>query len=99
MKAATFDISPADGDQRRDHRRPARGSAAARIAAAQSDARRQRSCSWWSPPEPLRAGREYEFEFRYSGNVIHDAGDRVFFVSGARQLVSDARRPVRRLTT
>jgi hypothetical protein len=34
------------------------------------------------PPEPLRAGREYEFEFRYAGNVIHDAGDRVFFVSG-----------------
>ena len=34
------------------------------------------------PPEPLRAGREYDFEFRYSGNVIHDAGDRVFFISG-----------------
>src|SRR3954454_355401 len=34
------------------------------------------------PPEPLRTGRAYEFEFRYSGNVIHDAGDRVFFISG-----------------
>src|SRR4051794_29187139 len=34
------------------------------------------------PPEPLRAGRAYEFEFRYSGNVIHDAGGRVFFISG-----------------
>jgi Peptidase family M1 domain len=33
------------------------------------------------PAEPLRAGREYEFEFRYSGRVIHDAGDRVYYVS------------------
>ncbi len=34
------------------------------------------------PSEPLRAGQAHEFEFHYSGNVIHDAGDRVFFVSG-----------------
>jgi hypothetical protein len=33
------------------------------------------------PAEPLRAGREYEIEFRYSGKVIHDAGEHVFFVS------------------
>jgi hypothetical protein len=33
------------------------------------------------PPEPLREGVEYEFEFHHSGNVIHDAGDRVFYVS------------------
>jgi hypothetical protein len=33
------------------------------------------------PAEPLRAGREYEFELKYSGKVIHDAGDRVFYVS------------------
>jgi hypothetical protein len=33
------------------------------------------------PPEPLAAGREYEFEFRHSGNVIHDAGDRVLYVT------------------
>jgi hypothetical protein len=33
------------------------------------------------PPEPLRAGREYEFEFHHSGTVIHDAGDHVFYVS------------------
>ena len=33
------------------------------------------------PPEPLRAGREYEFEFHHSGTVIHDAGDQVFYVS------------------
>ena len=33
------------------------------------------------PPEPLRAGRAYEFEFRYAGKVIHDAGERVFYVS------------------
>jgi hypothetical protein len=26
------------------------------------------------PPEPLRAGRDYEFEFHHSGNVILDAG-------------------------
>jgi len=34
-----------------------------------------------SPKEPLRAGREYEFEFHHSGTVIHDAGDHVFFIS------------------
>jgi hypothetical protein len=33
------------------------------------------------PPEPLRHGVEYEFEFHHSGKVIHDAGDRVFYVS------------------
>jgi hypothetical protein len=33
------------------------------------------------PKEPLRAGREYEFEFHYSGKVIHDAGEHVFYVS------------------
>jgi len=33
------------------------------------------------PPEPLRAGRTYEFEFHHSGNVIHDAGDRVYYVT------------------
>lgn len=35
------------------------------------------------PAEPLRAGRDYEFEFHHDGKVIYDAGDRVFFV-GAR---------------
>jgi hypothetical protein len=33
------------------------------------------------PPEPLRDGVEYEFEFHHSGKVIHDAGDRIFYVS------------------
>ena len=33
------------------------------------------------PPEPLRAGREYEFEFKHSGKVIQDAGDHVYYVS------------------
>jgi hypothetical protein len=33
------------------------------------------------PSEPLRQGREYEFEFHHSGKVILDAGDRVFYVS------------------
>lgn len=33
------------------------------------------------PQEPLRAGRTYDFEFRYAGTVIHDAGGRVFYVS------------------
>jgi hypothetical protein len=33
------------------------------------------------PPEPLRAGREYEFEFKHSGKVILDAGDRIFYVT------------------
>ena len=33
------------------------------------------------PAEPLRAGREYEFAFHHHGKVIHDAGDRVFYIS------------------
>jgi len=33
------------------------------------------------PPEPLQAGREYEFEFHHSGKVIYDGGDRVFYVA------------------
>jgi len=33
------------------------------------------------PAEPLREGREYEFEFHHSGRVIIDAGERVFYVS------------------
>jgi hypothetical protein len=33
------------------------------------------------PPEALRQGVEYEFEFHHSGKVIHEAGDRVFYVS------------------
>jgi hypothetical protein len=33
------------------------------------------------PPEPLHAGRQYEFEFHHSGKVIEDAGDRVFYVA------------------
>jgi hypothetical protein len=33
------------------------------------------------PPEPMRAGRDYEFEFHHSGKVILDAGDRVFYVT------------------
>jgi hypothetical protein len=33
------------------------------------------------PPEPLRQGRSYEFEFRHSGRVVFDSGDRVFYVS------------------
>jgi hypothetical protein len=34
-----------------------------------------------APAEPLRAGREYEFEFHHSGKVIYEAGDRVFYVT------------------
>jgi hypothetical protein len=33
------------------------------------------------PAEPLRLGREYDFEFHHFGKVIHDSGDRVFYVS------------------
>ena len=33
------------------------------------------------PAEPLHAGREYEFEFRHSGKVIHEAGDHLYYVS------------------
>ena len=32
------------------------------------------------PPQPLRAGHEYEFEFKHSGKVIRDAGDHVYYV-------------------
>ena len=33
------------------------------------------------PPEPLRSGREYEFEFHHSGKVIVQTGDRIFYVT------------------
>jgi hypothetical protein len=33
------------------------------------------------PPQPLRAGHGYDFEFRYSGHVIQNTGGRVFYVS------------------
>ena len=33
------------------------------------------------PPEPLRLGREYDFEFHHSGKVIQDSGDRVLYVN------------------
>jgi hypothetical protein len=33
-----------------------------------------------APAEPLRAGREYEFEFHHSGKVIYEAGDHVYYV-------------------
>ncbi len=33
------------------------------------------------PAEPLRLGREYDFEFHHSGKVIRDSGDRVLYVS------------------
>ncbi len=35
------------------------------------------------PPKPLQPGREYDVEFRHEGNVITDAGNRVYYV-GAR---------------
>ena len=33
------------------------------------------------PAEPMRAGRQYEFEFHHSGKVIVDAGDKVYYVA------------------
>jgi hypothetical protein len=33
------------------------------------------------PPEPLRLGRTYEFEFHHAGKVIEDAGDRVLYIN------------------
>lgn len=35
------------------------------------------------PPEPLRPGKQYEFEFRHEGKVIFEAGNQVYYV-GAR---------------
>ena len=32
-------------------------------------------------PEPLRAGREYEFEFHHEGSVVRDAGNKVYAVT------------------
>ena len=34
-----------------------------------------------APAEPLRAGREYLFEFHHNGKVIHEAGDHIYYVS------------------
>lgn len=33
------------------------------------------------PPEPLHAGREYEFEFHHAGKIIVQTGDRIFYVT------------------
>lgn len=33
------------------------------------------------PPEPLRADRNYEFEFHHSGKIIVQTGDRIFYVT------------------
>lgn len=33
------------------------------------------------PPEPLHAGRDYEFEFHHNGKVIVPTGDRIFYVA------------------
>jgi hypothetical protein len=33
-----------------------------------------------APAEPLRVGRQYEFEFHHSGKVIFEAGDHVYYV-------------------
>lgn len=33
------------------------------------------------PPEPLHAGRSYEFEFHYAGHVIQNAGNQIFYVT------------------
>jgi hypothetical protein len=33
------------------------------------------------PPAPLERGREYEFEFRHAGKVIHETSDHIFYVS------------------
>ncbi len=80
MKAATFDLSPAmqlsgvtvDGQTaewlQRDSLRLnlMRGGNAMFLVV---------------PPQPLRAGHAYEFEFRYTGHVIQNTGGRVFYVS------------------
>lgn len=33
------------------------------------------------PPEPLRAGRDYEFEFHHAGKVIVRTGERIYYVT------------------
>ena len=57
------------------------GSAAARMRCASISMRGGNKLFLVVPPEPLRAGREYEFEFQHSGKVIHDAGDHVYYVT------------------
>jgi hypothetical protein len=80
LRAAAFDITPemtvasatVDG-------RPAE---VLQLASLRSDALRGgEEIFLVVPPEPLRAGRKYEFEFHHAGTVVHDAGERVFFVS------------------
>ena len=80
LKAVTFDLAPAmemkdvtiDG-------RPAE--ALQRESLRFNLARGGNNLFVVVPPEPLAAGREYEFVFRHSGKVIHPAGERVYFVS------------------
>jgi hypothetical protein len=81
MKAATFDIAAAmDIDKVTVDGKPAEW--LQRETLRLSLMRAGNGMFLVIPPEPLRKGREYEFEFHYSGNIIRDAGDRVFYVGG-----------------
>jgi hypothetical protein len=49
--------------------------------ASRANAGRENDLFLVAPSEPLRAGREYEFEFHHSGKVIDETGDRIFYVT------------------
>ncbi|HLK50111.1 MAG TPA: M1 family aminopeptidase [Bryobacteraceae bacterium] len=49
--------------------------------ALRANAGRENALFVVTPPEPLHAGRTYEFEFHHSGKVIVETGDRIFYVT------------------
>ncbi|MGP8243057.1 MAG: M1 family metallopeptidase [Bryobacteraceae bacterium] len=90
LAAVAFDISDAENvssvrvDGREAEvleREPAPGGDARRGNAVFGKGKPGNSMFVVLPPEPLRAGRSYEFEFHHAGQVIQDAGDRVLYIT------------------
>jgi hypothetical protein len=49
--------------------------------ALRSSAGRENELFLVAPPEPLKAGQEYELEFHHAGQVIVQTGNRIFYVT------------------
>ncbi len=90
LAAVDFDISDAESvmsvrvDGREAEvleREPEHGAATRRGNAAFGNGMSGNSTFVVLPPEPLRVGRTYEFEFHHAGQVIEDAGDRVLYIT------------------
>jgi hypothetical protein len=62
-------------------REPAHGDAARHGSAVLPNVNSGNSMVVVVPPEPLRLGQSYEFEFHHGGKVIQDAGDRVLYIT------------------